>query len=383
MKTLPAILIGLMASLAIGITTAQGQQYSLQDLGVVKDMEYSVPAAINSQGYVTGTAYKGVESCAFHYDFFNKIMEDAGGLNSRGFSINSLSIVAGDTFTIVPMEPRSHAATFQGGVVRDLGVLPGYGYSRANGINARGQVVGFSSVLRDSSESRAFIWTSRADPAAMQGSGSMTDIGTLGGAYAQANAINDTGLVTGTAQTQAQTQGTVEATHAFIYNPRGTGPAAMRDLGVLGGNSSYGMAINNYSHVAGYSTIKANDERVHAFFYDGNTMLDLGSLGASGARWGSDVSVALSVNNLDQVVGYSYLPVVGDMPIQQVAFLWTRNSSGPTKMVNLNKLVLNAGNYLLTSATGINDNGQIVASAYDLQNGGVHALLLTPVPPTR
>ena len=59
MKTLPAILIGLMACLAIGITTAQGQQYSLQDLGVVKDMEYSVPAAINSQGYVAGTAYKG------------------------------------------------------------------------------------------------------------------------------------------------------------------------------------------------------------------------------------------------------------------------------------------------------------------------------------
>ena len=42
MKTLPVILIGLMASLAIGISTARGQQYySLQDLGVVKDMEYS------------------------------------------------------------------------------------------------------------------------------------------------------------------------------------------------------------------------------------------------------------------------------------------------------------------------------------------------------
>jgi probable HAF family extracellular repeat protein len=212
----------------------------------------------------------------------------------------------------------------------------------------------------------------------------MTDIGTLGGAYAQANAINDAGLVTGTAQLPAPaTMAPVAMTHAFIYNPRAAGLVAMRDLGVLGGYSSYGMAINNYSHVAGYSTIQANDERVHAFFYDGNKMLDLGSLGASGARWGSDVSVALAINNSDQVVGYSYLPAVGDMPIQQVAFLWTRNSSGPTKMVNLNKLVLNGGNYLLSSATGINDNGQIVASAYDLQNGGVHSLLLTPVPPTR
>ena len=34
----------------------------------------------------------------------------------------------------------------------------------------------------------------------------------------------------------------------------------MRDLGVLGGHSSYGMAINSYNHVAGYSTIKTNDD---------------------------------------------------------------------------------------------------------------------------
>ena len=34
-------------------------------------------------------------------------------------------------------------------------------------------------------------------------------------------------------------------------------------------------------------------------------MIDLGSLGAKGTE--SDVSVALGVNKLDQVVGYSYL----------------------------------------------------------------------------
>ena len=74
MKTLPAILIGLMACLAIGVSTARGQvMYSLEDLGVVKDMDYSAPAAIDSQGWVTGTAYKGEESCAFFYDYGQKI----------------------------------------------------------------------------------------------------------------------------------------------------------------------------------------------------------------------------------------------------------------------------------------------------------------------
>ena len=61
---------------------------------------------------------------------------------------------------------------FKSGVVTDLGVLPGQVYSRANGINAIGQVVGFSGLQRDSSESRAFMWSSQTG---------MIDIGTLGG----------------------------------------------------------------------------------------------------------------------------------------------------------------------------------------------------------
>ena len=97
----------------------------------------------------------------------------------------------------------------------------------------------------------------------------------------------------------------------------------MVDLGVLGGFSSYGMAINSYNHVVGYSTIKANDERVHGFFHDGNKMIDLGSLGWPERR-DSDVSVALGINNLDQVVGYTYLPVVGEMPFSKWLFSGVR-----------------------------------------------------------
>ena len=72
---------------------------------------------------------------------------------------------------------------------------------------------------------------------------------------------------------------------------------------MLGGLSSYGMTINNNNHVAGYSTLQANDERVHAFLHNGKSMVDLGSLGRKGTD--TDVSVALGINNLDLVVGYS------------------------------------------------------------------------------
>jgi probable HAF family extracellular repeat protein len=213
----------------------------------------------------------------------------------------------------------------------------------------------------------------------------MRDIGTLGGSYAQANAINEAGFVTGAAQTQAMFVGLT--THAFIYHATsGPQPFApqppqtsgkMRDLGVLGGHSSYGMAINAYNHVAGYSTLQANSDRVHAFLYiDGKGMRDLGSLGAKGTD--TDVSVALGVNKSDQVVGYTYLP--SQLLMQKVAFLWRPN----TGMVDLNTLLYGTGkNYRLISATAINDEGQIVANAYEISSGRVAAVLLTPTPPTQ
>jgi probable HAF family extracellular repeat protein len=365
MKKLHLVLIGLTACLAIGISTARGQMaYSLEDLGAMKEMQTSEVVAINNQGNVAGTGYGGSESCAFKYDYLKKFMEDAGGLNSRGFGISSTNMVVGDAFFGPAMEPRSHAAMFSGGVAKDLGVLNGQVYSRANGANALGQVVGFSGPTRDSSESRAFVWTYQTG---------MRDIGTLGGSYAQANAINEAGFITGTAQTWAM----FVSTHAFLYRPIASNRTRMQDLGVLGGLSSYGMAINAYNHVAGYSTLQANDERAHAFLHDGKRMIDLGSLGAKGTD--TDVSVALGVNKLDQVVGYSYLPGVGEMPLQQVAFLWSRDGYGGGKMVNLNTLLNETGkNYLLISATAINDKGQIVANAWDTQNGGPRAVLLTP-----
>ena len=39
-----------------------------------------------------------------------KFMEDAGGVNSRGFGINSTNLVVGDTFFVGPNGTRSHAA---------------------------------------------------------------------------------------------------------------------------------------------------------------------------------------------------------------------------------------------------------------------------------
>ena len=295
--------------------------YSLEDLGVVKDMEYSVPAAINTQGYVTGTAYKGAESCAFHYDYVKKLMEDAGGLNSRGFAISSTgsiaggNIVVGDAVFVMSIMPVSHAAMFKSGYVTDLGVLPGQVFSRANGINVLGQVVGYSGRERDSSESRAFLWSNQTG---------MIDIGTLGGAYAQAYAINDAGVITGASQTQGM--GPMVTTHAFIYRV----PDApyrrysrMVDLGVLGGLSSYGTAINSYNHVAGYSTI-SNQRRACSRVLARRCKDDRSRIARRTRKpvgWRYQRSSGYQQLRSSCWIHLSSLsPVVGEMPIQQVAF---------------------------------------------------------------
>jgi probable HAF family extracellular repeat protein len=150
----------------------------------------------------------------------------------------------------------------------------------------------------------------------------------------------------------------------------------MIDLGTLGGKESVGMAVNASCHVVGYSTLEpSNDYQVHAFLYDGAKMRDLGSL----ESWiGADESYALGVNLMDQVVGYSYtlakMVGPGDPPVRQTAFIYSNG-----QMSNLNALLgATTEPYWLRSATGINNNGQIIAIAENLNTNELHAVLLTP-----
>jgi probable HAF family extracellular repeat protein len=362
--------IALTACCAIGVSSARAQTYNLTDLGVLPGTQrnsVSTPAAINGQGQVSGT----LDTFAFLYTSSNKTpMEDVGRNPaksiSRGFGINGSSQVVGDS-TFGPKKTR-HAAIFSNGSTTDLGTLGAVQlFSRANGINASGQVVGFSGYTLDGGDSRAFIVNTML-------ASTMIDLGTLGGVYAQALAINNSGFVTGNSRI-SQTIISNGPIHAFIWNSTN----GMLDLGTLAGDFSYGTSINAKNHVVGYSTINNSDDRVHAFLHNGETMLDLGSL--SGASVDGDLSFALGVNASDQVVGYSYLPmdqVAGShAPLgpHSVAFIYSKGL-----MVNLNDLIGTATKrYRLDSATAINDKGQIVAIAFDNSANAFHAVLLSPI----
>ena len=110
----------------------------------------------------------------------------------------------------------AHAALGPAYQIVDLGTLGGTS-SYARGINASGQIVGYSYLPGDSFY-HAFVYTN----------GTMTDLGTLGGKSSQAYGINDNGIIVGTANTSAG--GGTAATHAFSLSA-----GHMSDLGTLGG----------------------------------------------------------------------------------------------------------------------------------------------------
>ena len=79
--------------------------------------------------------------------------------------------------------------------------------------------------------------------------------------------------------------------------PVGAGQYSITDLGTLGGNYSYATAINSRGQVVGSSNTASGEE--HAFLWENGKMTDLGTLPGGG------LSLAQDINNRGQVVGSS------------------------------------------------------------------------------
>jgi probable HAF family extracellular repeat protein len=153
---------------------------------------------------------------------------------------------------------------------------------------------------------------------------SITDLGTLGGLYAEADAINSTAQVLGVSSIETN------ETHSFLWDSTN----GMRDLGDIG-FSSHGM--NDSAQLVGSYFMPGQGYR--AFLWDDGTRTDLGIPN----------SAAAGINDLGQVVGYW-----GNTPQEVRAFLYYQGT--------VTDLGVPPG-YFLAEALAINASGQVAAAA--------------------
>jgi probable HAF family extracellular repeat protein len=331
----------LLGALARGSYAAPAT-YFITDLGVSEGGSYSRGHAINNKSEVVGQFENGAGyGRAFIWSAGGSGIESYSGYRGTTTSPESIND-NGQTAGYSGTDGGDRAYLWTRQNFENLGTLPNGTSSHANGINNSGQVVGYSG---GPDLNRAFLWTSV---------GGMINLGTLPGRNdSTATGINDGGQVVGYSNSG-------DGPHAFLW----TTADGMIDLETLaGGNISLANAINNSGKVVGLSN---NGEGEYAFLWtSADGMQSLGKLPNA-----SD-STASDINDTGQVVGSSGSDVV------KRAFLWT-SADG---MSDLNTLLdpITGFNWVLTSARGINNKGQIVGTG--LHNGQERALLLTPQTP--
>ena len=300
----------------------------------------AIARAINADGQLAGSFI--ARDGAFHafYTIGHKAIDLGPG---DGYAINDVGQVVGS----LTVNGQPHAFLHGDTGTIDLGVPAGGTWSIAFDVNNAGQVVGKWSGP-DVRGYRPFLWDD----------GEIRDLGTLGGDYAEAWAINDAGVIVGDSWTETDIH------HPFLYDATG-----MHDL-----RAAIGAEAGDAWTIAGLEDINNHDQVIgqmwpsaggigQAFSFDLGTK-DFQALEPLVA---GEFVFASTINDAGMVVGWARPPAGVGSGICH-AVLWDRGSARD----------LGTLGGFSSFGFAINERG-IVTGAADTRAGASHVFTL----PTR
>jgi probable HAF family extracellular repeat protein len=342
------------------------------DLGALPpaNVNTSFGASVNDNGMIVGASENGQIDPLTGFPEFEAVvfgrgsvtdLGNFGGNGSGAFSVNNRGQIVGGALNTIPdpygsflmgcsttacfpIGQQMRASLWDRGELRDLGTLGGND-AVAGMINQSGQIAGTSYTNTIPNPATGIP---SQDPF-FYDHGKMVDIGNLGGTFAYANYMNESGQVVGLSTLAGDA-----VSHPFSWE-RGR----LTDIGTFGGGYGEAHSVNNAGDVVGVANL-AGDQVHHAFLWSKGKLTDLGTLGGSSTAW--------AINSSGQVVGSSY--VTSDTVH---AVLWEKG----TGIVDLNDFIPPGSGLYLQNADYLNDQGQISGGAI-LDDGHERAYLLTP-----
>jgi probable HAF family extracellular repeat protein len=256
--------------------------------------------------------------------------------SSNRVQMNDAGMISGNTW----VGEKLVAATYYNGkttILGDLGYVSNYYGSEGYGINNRGDVVGY---VTDTQGPDTYL----AQRPALFSQGKVIPMGSLGGSWGSAFAINDSGTAIGNAYIAGDWY-----QHAFKYEN-----GVMHDLGTFGGNESFAADINSAGDIIGFA--ERADGSWGNFLYRNGVMQELAVGGAA-------------INDAGMIVGSRYDAATN----RSDAFLYV---NGVT--IDLNDTI-GTKSWHVKYAYDINNAGQIAAQVCNDVNG-CRMALLSPVP---
>jgi len=352
------VLLILLTDLTNSSIRAQSAVYGVHDIAPSTRSDTQISyftRKINNIGNVTGFKHYFSSNDVVAQFWTGGLEFPAGGSSSNGLDVipNGEHIVGRGNFPGTGGGTRAYTFSPSSQNLHWLPcpVFTQFGeFCEPYAINANGQIVGSSdprSLYPESVEagSRALLWD-----------GGATEIFPGSPLVSIAYDINSSGSIAGMIGYQP-----------FIK----TGSGGLILLGELSNQGSVGAmvfakAINDGGNVVGGHTLNAKGMVQRSFYWNGTTATDIGHLGIASIPPGSSTPVveALDINSSDQAVGGAIIGFDGNGIPMTHAFIWDPQNG----IRDLNNLISPTAGIVLTKATGINDDGNIVAEGHSVGN---------------